>query len=419
MSLAPLQSSIERLNILSTAMNWRGQWVADEQYFQNDVVTSPINNGTYICAITSFRSSIDPSTDAAWGEVSATSTGVASLQQGVGISIDNTDPNQPIINNDGVLFIDGGTSITVDNTDPTNPVISSTAIAAISPGNGINIDNTIPTVPVISNAGVVQITGVDILVSGPPQNPTIINTGVVSVVGSAGIAVSSATGDVTITNTGVNTLTAISPGISIGGPPQNPTITNTGVVSIAAADASIVVGGTQQNPTISAVTPKLTTLYTALNFGGFSIIAGNSTGSIGFGQPAAPTFLTTTVANPPAGFPNAAFMFDFSSLLCYFVDSLSFSGTTTIVIKFHDSVTNSTYSPALFPNTLNIIASATSQINAPYPFQLSTAYYDIAEAYTAGIRTITSVLIENNTGSRISCLFSGSVYATYYPAGIV
>jgi hypothetical protein len=418
MSLAPLQSSLERLNILTTAMNWRGQWVSDEQYFQNDVVTSPINNGTYICSVSSFRSTIDPSTDAAWGEVSATSTGVASLQGGVGISIDSTNPNQPIINNEGVLTVAGGTSITVDNTDPMNPVISTTAIEAIAPGVGINIDNTIPTIPVISNTGVIQITGVDILVSGTQQNPTIINTGVVSVIGSAGIAVSSATGDVTITNTGVNTLAVVSPGISLGGTAQLPIIGNTGVVSVAAADSSIVIGGTAQNPTISAVTPKLTILYPALSFGGLSVIQPNYTGSLTFAQPAAPTFLTTTVAAPPAGFPNAAFMFDFSALVCYFIDSTPFAGTETISIKFFDSTTNTTYVPANFPNDLSIVASALS-VSPPYPFPLCSAYYDIAEAYTAGMRVITNILIQNSTGNSISCLYSGSVYATYYPAGIV
>jgi len=418
MSLAPLQSPLERLSILANAMNWRGQWVSDEQYFQNDVVTSPINNATYICSVSSFRSTTDPSTDAAWGEVSATSTGVASLQGGAGISIDNTDPTQPRINNTGVLSIDGGTSITVDNTDPTNPVISSTAVAAISPGNGISVDNTIPTIPVVSNTGVIQITGVNILVGGTQQNPVIINNGVVSVVQGAGIAVSAAKGDVTITNTGVNTLTALSPGIAVGGTPQNPVFANTGVISIAAADNTIVVGGTPQNPTISAVTPKLTTLYTALRFTGLPTIQPNSTGSLDFTQPAAPTFLTTTVSTPPAGFPNAAFMFDFSSVLCYFDTSTSFAGTETISIKFHDASTSTTYAPTLFPNNLNLVASALST-SPPYSFPLCTAYYGVAEAYAAGMRLITNIFIQNNTNSVVMCLFSGSVYATYYPAGIV
>jgi len=419
MSLAALQSPLERLNILTTAMNWRGLWVSDEQYFQNDVVTSPINGGTYICALTSFRSTIDPSTDAAWGEVSATSTGVASLQGGAGISIDSTDPNKPIINNEGVLTIAEGTSIVVDNTDPTNPIISSTAVAAIAPGNGINVDNTIPTIPVVSNTGVIQITGVDILVGGTQQNPTLINTGVVSVIGSAGIGVSSATGDVTITNTGVNTLTALSTGIYVRGTPQNPILANTGVITIAAADSTIIVGGTSQYPTISAITPKLTTLYPALSFGGFSIIPANSTGSVAFAQPSSPTFLTTTVSTgAPVGYPNAAFMFDFSALVCYFINSVPFAGTETVTIKFHDSTTSTTYSPAIFPNTLSLVASALST-PPPYPFPLCTAYYDIAEAYTAGMRKITNIFIQNSTGNSIACLYSGSVYATYYPSGIV
>jgi hypothetical protein len=419
MSLAPLQSPFERNNILTTAMNWRSTWVSDAQYLQNDVVVSPSNNGTYICKLTSLKSNIDPSTDAAWEEVSATSTGVIALIGGAGISVDSTDPQQPIINNEGVLTIAQGTGITVDNTDPRNPVVATTAIASITAGNsGIFIDNSVPNIPAIYNTGVIQITGVDITVGGSQQNPVLVNDGVIKLIGSAGIGVDTPSGIVTISNTGVCTLTN-GDGISTTGGP-NPTIANTGVITVTAADPSITVDNTDpQNPKISSTVPRLTSLYPASSFIGLQSMPVNYTGSLNFAQPATPTFLTTTVASGGIpGHPNAAFLFDFSAILLYFQDSVGLAAGNTITIKFHDSVNNVVYSPAVYPNTLNLVASAVSGATPPYPIPLCSGFYDIAEAYAAGIRVITQIFIQNNTTSRMTCLYSGSIYATYYPNGI-
>lgn len=49
-----------------------------------------------------------------------------SVVAGSGISVDNTDPKNPVVSNDGVLSVVAGAGVSVDNTDPQNPVVSAT-----------------------------------------------------------------------------------------------------------------------------------------------------------------------------------------------------------------------------------------------------------------------------------------------------
>ena len=50
--------------------------------------------------------------------------GVQSIVGGDNVTVDNTDPENPIINSSGVQNIVAGTNITVDNTDPENPIVT-------------------------------------------------------------------------------------------------------------------------------------------------------------------------------------------------------------------------------------------------------------------------------------------------------
>lgn len=50
--------------------------------------------------------------------------GVQSVVGGDNVSIDNTDPENPIVSASGVQNIVAGTNITVDNTDPKNPIVT-------------------------------------------------------------------------------------------------------------------------------------------------------------------------------------------------------------------------------------------------------------------------------------------------------
>jgi len=56
----------------------------------------------------------------------AVATGVQSVVGGNNVSVDVTDPENPVVNASGVQTVVAGTGISVDVTDPENPVISTT-----------------------------------------------------------------------------------------------------------------------------------------------------------------------------------------------------------------------------------------------------------------------------------------------------
>lgn len=125
-----------------------------------------------------------------------------SVQAGVNVTIDNTDPKNPVINSTGggggavdsvngqtgdvvldaddiddasttnkfvstaeknaiatigskVASVTAGANVTVDNTDPQNPIVSSSAaggqVDSVVAGTGISVDNTDPENPIISS----------------------------------------------------------------------------------------------------------------------------------------------------------------------------------------------------------------------------------------------------------------------------
>lgn len=66
------------------------------------------------------------------------STGVQSVVAGAGISVDNTDPQNPVVSStitQGVQTVTGGLGIEIDNTDPDNPVVSSEGVVALKTGD--------------------------------------------------------------------------------------------------------------------------------------------------------------------------------------------------------------------------------------------------------------------------------------------
>lgn len=80
--------------------------------------------------------------------------GVQSVTAGAedaGISVDNTDPQNPVLFNTGVHSCASGTGINVDNTDPRNPVFNATGVQSVGGGtNGVTIDNTDPQNPLVN-----------------------------------------------------------------------------------------------------------------------------------------------------------------------------------------------------------------------------------------------------------------------------
>lgn len=125
--MADVLSPLEQLYAYPTMMKWRGTWVDTEQYLKNDVVISPLNTSSYILANeTASLVPTDPSLDPNWDELSPATTGVTSVNAGAGISVTDAAGPNVTISNDGVITLTEGANIKVDNTDPQNPIVNAT-----------------------------------------------------------------------------------------------------------------------------------------------------------------------------------------------------------------------------------------------------------------------------------------------------
>ena len=180
MALSSLDNPLERLASLPNAMNWRGGWIATEQYYLNDVVVSPVNLASYILnGRTSLTNGGDPTTNPDWIELSATATGVLQVNAGFGIGLDPlSTPTIPTIDNHGVVSIVGGAGIGVANGSgppfPVNTTISNNGVLSVTAGNaGISV--SAPTGAIqISNSGVLSVSaGAGLSLTGTAQNPTL------------------------------------------------------------------------------------------------------------------------------------------------------------------------------------------------------------------------------------------------------
>lgn len=141
----------------------------------------------------------------------------------------------------------GGTGIsasTSGNTETISLLPASTSSlggvqvsASPSSGNPIAVTTNDPIYSALSNGTYIK-SGTGINVSSSSGSVTVSNTGVTGLSAGTGINVSGSTGNVTITNTGVTGLTA-GTGISLSGSTGNITITNNGVTSVNGQTGSV------------------------------------------------------------------------------------------------------------------------------------------------------------------------------------
>jgi len=362
----------------------------------------------------------DPSMAANYQELSPLSTGINSIAAGPGISVDNTNPNVPIVGNAGVRTLAGdGVSILVDNTDPNNPIITSTAVTQITQGAGISVDNTNPQQPVVTNAGVRSLAPLDasVTVSAPTGAVAISANGVANLVPGPGIGLSGALQNLQIFNTGVVSLT-VQPGSglsSTGG--SNPTIANTGVLTLAAADTSIIVGGTAQNRTIRTSAPVLTR---AFNYGfnsppGLGPVAPGAALTLPVVTPASPNIFTDYL-NTGAPDATGIFIIDLTDIIIRFVAAGAPSVVQNVFsVSFRDATNAVTYTSATILNqSLLVVGTA-----FPITSGLGKVYFNVADARALGFRNLQQVLISNATNGDLVVSSAVQTYAaTYYPSGL-
>jgi hypothetical protein len=417
MSVTGLQTPFQRLAVLPTAMNWRGSWVATQDYFLNDVVISPINGSSYILTGTiSLVGGLDPSLNPVFEELSPLSAGITGVVAGPGIIVDNTNPQIPIIENNGVRTLTGdGVSIVVDNTDPNNPAITSLALNTITGQSGISVNNANPQNPIITNSGVRSLAPLDasITVSAPTGAVILSANGLADITAGVGIGLAGTVQNRQITNTGVVSL-AVGAGLSSTGG-VNPTIANTGVLTIAAADSSIIVAGTVQNRTIRTSAPVLTRAFTANVSQAFAPALPGTNLNFNVVVPASPNIVRDYLFS---GAPDAAgvFLFDLTPIIMRFVAS---GGPLVIQnnvsLRFIDGVNAITYTSPTILNETQLSVGTAYPINSG----LGKVYMDIADARTAGFRVLTGLQIVNATNGELLITSLPNLYsAEYLPLGL-
>lgn len=407
------QNALERLADFPNMMNWRGTWLSTEQYIQNDVVISPLTVSAYILLDTTFLSGTDPSTNTAWTELAPSATGIFQITQGIGITV--TDSVGPItqITNDGVLSVIAGANISVDNTDPQNPVISSTALTGVTAGNGISIGG-LSFAPTITNTGVRTLAvGPGLFISDDKNNPSIGTIAVLSITQGNGILVTG--GQVaTVTNDGVTSIVA-GAGINVNNTdPRNPIISNLGILTLTEGP-NISITGTATNPIVSAKVPEITQVSQASDI---TPIAPQPTPvgalcKIAISGVATDIFRDYINNGPPDA--TGIFLLDLTSFNLFLSASTPVAPNEKITVVLIDDVTTAP-TPILF--ALNDIVMNSTANSYPFQIRPSQTLFNITTLRTTGFRNPTSIGFVNDTTATIQVNSWGDIYATYYPLGI-
>jgi hypothetical protein len=176
MSLTTLQNPLSRLNSLPNTMNWRGGWDVSEQYYLNDIVSSPIDTFSYILTAASLLGGTDPSLSPEWTRLTPiTGSGeITFVGQGDGIIVDETDPSIPVVINDGVITFTAGNGLTKTG-PPQDPVIDNTGVLTLAVTTGLNNIGTAQQ-PHIVNTGVLSLAvGTGLSLSVPVPTPSVTN----------------------------------------------------------------------------------------------------------------------------------------------------------------------------------------------------------------------------------------------------
>lgn len=408
---------LEELALYPNMMKWRGTWTSSEQYFKNDIAISPLNTAPYILVgETAVLTSTDPSLDPLWEELAPAITGIGSIQAGAGITV--TNPTGPVatVINDGVITVTQGTNISVDNTDPHNPIVSTNGvITGVQAGAGISVGG-LTVAPTITNVGIRTLTvGAGLHSDNDPNNPSISSTGVLNITASTGISVSAGQTP-TIANTGVISLLAGNAGITVNNTvPTAPVISNSGVISLTAGNG-ITLSGTAQNPIISAKGPILSS-------------AGQFVATVT--SPASPTNAIEYILTPPFPSPNAfttylstgapdatgGFMIDLSTVNLF----LSGSGTPLVTDRVDIVIADLTTTA---PTPIQVAIGTISMVvtNNTYPFQTRSGSYfiDVAAVRGTGFRQLDAIYYSNNTASATlesNTYGADFINVIYYPSG--
>jgi hypothetical protein len=107
-------------------------------------------------------------------------------------------------------------------------------------------------------------------------------------------------------------------------------------------------------------------------------------------------------------------MIDLSNLIFNLSIASPIVANRSVTLAFRDSVANVVYTSAIYLNESLIVLGATGQ----YTFNFGRVYFNVADARTAGMLTLSSFFITNDTTGTLTFLSGGNAYAEYYPNGL-
>ena len=377
-----------------------GSGITATNAFPNVLLTNALQAGSGI--------SLTPSginADLTIGNTATLTTPVSS-----GLTITGTAPNYNI---DTALVGGAGISIVADPNSAQGKLISNTGVLSVNPANGsgltvntttgnVVINNTNP-VPVASTTG----GGVDVaagqvlslnLVGGPGVSvgtgtgtaKTITNTGALSLTAPAnsGISVSANTGAITITNSGVRTITAVAPIIASG---------STGNVSLSLGPLT---GGLKA--------ARINVSATGFNFP----VVPTNTGRINFSGTIGGSFYQDFLNATPISDTNGTWVVNLSSLLLLYPTNAP--GTQSVALSI---TPGGSFTPAYsLPSQLFAIGSGAQYLG---PGQVALPVNAIKAALGINTTPTLSIAFTNNfaTGNLTRSSYNSVVYAVYYPNG--
>ena len=425
-----LATPFERHRNLPTAMNWLGEWDSNTLYYSNDIVISPINGAAYILVGTSssLQGGGDPSVNDAWYSYGGVGAQIVSVRTGDGIKLTGGQTN-PEINNTGVNSVQFLDSVLQNIGTATNVVIDSSAVTDIGAVLGIRVDTT-GTVQTITNTGVTKLqsyTGIG-LEGAYPRPIKVVNTGVLTVE-SANSALTVTAGQIPqITNNGVLTLTELT-GIGNSGTATEPIWSNLGVFDLS-GDASITIGGNRQNPTLVSNNSRATVVWNNSSLVAVPPTwgrgASNYEGKIAVSQ--VPNTLWAKCVGTGVPYAKGVFILTIPFVIKTTGSQSSITLERNVPVFLYDSTTNIRFQANImdrqggnpFANDIryNTIYLA-SRTNVTWTTALLNYYINLDLIRKSGFRTLTDIIITNNSGSfnvfQTFVASGGPSFAVYYP----
>lgn len=396
-SILDLSNPFNRLNALPQAINWRGIWDQTEVYYRNDIVISPISQGSYINISpgTTIFGGTDPSINFLnWYVFGLGTGGLQNINGSQYLLVSNQ--TSPLISNNGVTDTSIGQNLNNLGTQ-NNPILEDLGLTSITPNVGIAVAGN-----KITNAGATQLQmGNGFANLGDINNISLTFTGPTSITTppNSGLTVGGGTSPL-ISNTGLLTLNA-GVGIINSSTNKTPSFTNNGVLDISGGTSILVadfpdVKLSTAHPSVSFVGSLVNAAMTPALLPGF--IGTPIYGQIPITQQAGTFWATSIATQTPYSTGTYTLQFGLSFILQG--PTLALGNTR---FSIYDANTNVTYSGSLTNQILYNRSFLSSGININT--SMVRIVVDLADLWNSGFRTLTHLQV-----SQIAIQSTSNVY---------